>query len=176
MKRGPESLGHELDIDAEWRHDRRKGLESAAQLRSTSSFREPQIRRKDEHGLVNRRMTSCKGEIGQRNILDCVSAGRSVCRVPKRPRDLAKAFERNCGDNRIPVFKMGVENGLTMLDLVGQATDRNGAPSFALRDRASCGDDTLLALGSLPVFSFSNSQHRSPEKRRALIDQRYRYL
>src|ERR1700746_3239320 len=136
MKGCPKSLGRDCYIDAERRYDRRKCFEGGSDFRFGVSFGEPQIRGEDEHGLVECRMTQCKGEIGDRDILEGISSsGRSACRFPKSYCDLLKTLDCDCCDNRILVLEMRIEDWLTIFDLFGQAADCNGIPSFALCDR-----------------------------------------
>jgi hypothetical protein len=45
-----------------------------------------------------------------------------------------------------------------MFDLIGQATDCNSIPSFALCDHARCRDYAVFALGTLPAFPLGDTQ------------------
>ena len=49
-----------------------------------------------------------------------------------------------------------------MFDLVGQATDCNGIPSFALCDRARRRDNAILALSPFPTFPLRDTQSSLP--------------
>jgi len=80
----------------------------------------------------------------------------------KHGHKLAKAFDGNGSDNRIPVLEMRIENRLAVFDLVGETPDRHGVPSFALGDDARRRDDALLALGPFPAFPLGGTQSRSP--------------
>jgi len=74
MQRCPERLGRYVHVGAEWRHDGRKGLESCVQFRPRVRSGETQIGRKDEHGLVKRRMAESEGEIGGSDIFKRVAS------------------------------------------------------------------------------------------------------
>lgn len=159
MKRCPERLGHGFYISAERRYDSRKRVEGGLQFWSGASFGELQIRRQDEHGLVECRTTEPKGEIGHGDILEGISSsGRFACRFPKSQRDVLETLDCNCRDNRIPVLEMRIEDWLTVFDFFGQATDCNGTPSVPLRDRARCRDNAMLALSPLPAFPLGDTQ------------------
>jgi hypothetical protein len=45
-----------------------------------------------------------------------------------------------------------------MFDLVGQAADCNGIPSFALCDHARGRDNAILALSPFPTFPLGDTQ------------------
>lgn len=45
-----------------------------------------------------------------------------------------------------------------MFNLVGQAADGDGVPSFALRDHARCRDNAVLALSPFPAFPLGDTQ------------------
>jgi hypothetical protein len=47
---------------------------------------------------------------------------------------------------------------LTIFDLIGQAPDCNGIPSFALCEHARCRDNAVLALSPLPAFPLGDTQ------------------
>jgi hypothetical protein len=53
---------------------------------------------------------------------------------------------------------MRIEDWLTIFDLIGQAADCDGTPSFALCDHARCRDNAGLALSPLPAFPLSDTQ------------------
>jgi hypothetical protein len=52
----------------------------------------------------------------------------------KHRRDFPKPPDRDCSDDRVPTFEMGIENRLAIFDLLRQPADRDGVPSLALRD------------------------------------------
>jgi len=54
-----------------------------------------------------------------------------------------------------------------MFDLVGQATDCNGVPSFALCDHARCRDNAMLALSPFPTFPLGDTQSSISQTQKA---------
>ena len=56
-----------------------------------------------------------------------------------------------------------------MFDLVGQAADCNGVPSFALRDHARCRDNAMLALSPFPTFPLGDTQSSISQTQKAHI-------
>lgn len=107
MKGCPKSLGRDIYIDAKRRDDCRKGIKTSPQFRSGPGFGEPQIGRRNKHGLVKGRMPEGKVEIGQSDSLEGISSSRrSACRVPQSDCDLPKTLDCNGRNNRIPVLEM----------------------------------------------------------------------
>ncbi len=56
-----------------------------------------------------------------------------------------------------------------MFDLVGQAADCNGIPSFALCDHSRCRDNAILALSPFPAFPLGDTQSSISQTRNAHI-------
>src|SRR6516165_11770772 len=169
MKGGPKSLAHVSYISAKRLYDCRNYFESGTQFWSGSSFGEPQIRREDKHGVV-------KSRTSHGDTLEGVSpSGRSACRFPESYCEFFETLDCNCCDNRIPVFEMRIEDGLTKFDFFGEAADCNGIPSFALCDHARCRDNAMLALSPLPTFPLGDTQS-SISQTAYIISRPYRRL
>ena len=60
-----------------------------------------------------------------------------------------------------------------MFDLVGQATDCNGVPSFVLCDHARRRDNAMLALSPFPTFPLGDTQSSISQTQKAHISRDY---
>ncbi len=154
----PKSFSRDFRVGAERLNDRHHGSKRVTQDLRRVGLRKPEPGRQNEHGFVQRwpfeRETEiCRGDGLDSLFRSCICGDAS----PQCGGKFAKTLKRDRSNDSVAIFEMGVEYRLAVFDLLRQASDSHGRPAILLGKGSCCGDNALLPLYSLPLFTLADT-------------------